>query len=650
MEHAFPGADMADKKNEKPAPRSDSGVERRGFLRLGTSVTALTGASAISALGVGAATAAPGDKNPPTSYVPTAEKGAPLGVATLDIDKKVPPGLLPDLSAIYARAGRLDARDFAAPGSGISAAAILAAIEAANGRPVYLHGTIDVGAGLVYAGTKAVNLVGNPGQTIISGSSDAATLIRCTGASPEPVNIRGLAVKQGGTEASASTLCRSCVRIENRTGMVTISENEFSGWVNAEGVKIIGGAGISICNNRFFNGFDTNPTKSSVGAIHVTGVVTGAEVKNNIMTGPPTNPWPIGIFFVGFERFAYATSQLTVTGNRISGLSRHAIGITHEDSPAVFNSGELIVSENIVSACREQGIKVKVAKRVHITDNFVTGCNTLPELSGELDGGINIQSSSESVICGNTVINDGTDGIRWDCKQTGAIAADESNLGRGNHTLSGNTVLNAANYGIRVGQGVTDLAVTGNTVVGGSNGIGVLPGTTDASLRIRRIAVTGNVVRGTSGSGIVAQGDDINITANIVTNTGTYGICVDAGNGFTIVGNTVSDAGQSGANRFGIRIGATASRNLVSGNTSGNRATNGQTHGLSLGAPAVVGVNNFDGNAIGRIHTPSNVLHAFNDAAPIAKPAVTGSKADGTALNNLLKQLAALGIIIDGTG
>lgn len=81
------------------ASQPGTGVKRRWLLRFGTLVTAFTGASAISAIGTSSAQAGPGEKNPPTAYVPTSEKGAPLGVATLDIESKIPPALLPDLSA-----------------------------------------------------------------------------------------------------------------------------------------------------------------------------------------------------------------------------------------------------------------------------------------------------------------------------------------------------------------------------------------------------------------------------------------------------------------------------------------------------------------------------------------------------------------------
>lgn len=97
---------MGDETGKKSPPEEATGIRRRGLLRFGTLVTAFTGASAISALGANSVQAAPGDKNPPMDYVPTAEKGAPSGVATLDVESKIPPTQLPDLSAEYVTQGQ----------------------------------------------------------------------------------------------------------------------------------------------------------------------------------------------------------------------------------------------------------------------------------------------------------------------------------------------------------------------------------------------------------------------------------------------------------------------------------------------------------------------------------------------------------------
>lgn len=90
---------MIDK--EPRAPQANDSPPRRGLLKLGALLAALTGASTVSAV---SANAAPSDKAQPNEYVPTAEKGAPSGVATLDVGSKLPESQLPDLTPIITTA------------------------------------------------------------------------------------------------------------------------------------------------------------------------------------------------------------------------------------------------------------------------------------------------------------------------------------------------------------------------------------------------------------------------------------------------------------------------------------------------------------------------------------------------------------------
>jgi hypothetical protein len=82
-------------------------------------MTALTGASAMSAINANSAQAGPGDKTAPATYVPISEKGAPSGVATLDAASKILPAQLPDFSATYVGKGSLvfNVKDYGALGN-----------------------------------------------------------------------------------------------------------------------------------------------------------------------------------------------------------------------------------------------------------------------------------------------------------------------------------------------------------------------------------------------------------------------------------------------------------------------------------------------------------------------------------------------------
>ena len=210
---------------KEPTSRLSAGVKRRGLLRLGTLITAFTGASTVAALAAEPAKAAPG-KPPAGDYVPLAEKGAASGVATLDVGSKIPAAQLPDLSATIKNGIEAAATDptgvlpatfvgrptapevtyFVMPrgkdaNDGLTLmsakASISAAIAAAgSNRPriilgvgaftlasdtLYPHGTVFVGAGsaltvLTYTGTGTALAPSTPGIRTFFPSFEGLTL------------------------------------------------------------------------------------------------------------------------------------------------------------------------------------------------------------------------------------------------------------------------------------------------------------------------------------------------------------------------------------------------------------------------------------------------------------------------------------------
>ena len=189
----FRGAAMADNKIRQEAS-PEAGIKRRGLLRFGTILTALTGASAVSSLAAGSAQAAPGDKNPPASYVPVAEKGVASGVATLDVESKIPPAQLPDLSSTYgptadgmkaafvSRPSAAEVTYFVTPrgndaNDGLTLmtakSTIDSAIAAAGSRRPRIHfgvGSFTVASGVLY-----------PYGTVFVGAGSALTTLTFTG-------------------------------------------------------------------------------------------------------------------------------------------------------------------------------------------------------------------------------------------------------------------------------------------------------------------------------------------------------------------------------------------------------------------------------------------------------------------------------------
>lgn len=266
---------------EETSPRdhatsqSDAGVMRRGLLRFGTLLTAFTGASAISAIGASSAEAAAGDKNPPTAYIPLSEKGAAQGVATLDRESKIPPALLPDLSAAFAT--------MAPKPTGVAATdianvqSLLNSLETFGGGEVRLHGGdyemyIDI-----------------PKLCAITGASEGATVIRLpNGANRNVIQSKGFVVFDAAKN-TMSTLdgVPHGVRIENVRIDGNRANNTSGGGVALWAIRsTIRNVYIRNCKGR---GFYSN------GVDGTTGGGADGQVENLI-----ENVWINGCGGVGF--------------------------------------------------------------------------------------------------------------------------------------------------------------------------------------------------------------------------------------------------------------------------------------------------------------------------------------------------------------
>lgn len=333
-------------------------VQRRGLFKFGTLAAAFTGASAISAMGANGAQAAAGDKNPPNSYVPVAEKGAASGVATLDTESKIPAAQLPDLSANYVGKAKLaqliiNVKDYGAAGDGVSddTAAVRAAIDAApKGATVYYPpGTYKITAGLT---------VTTPGLRFSAGSRDYGTVIKCTTPGVTILTVKATQfindvtlIGDGGTQGAGATVngldvfgdtagntdctiggsfifLNQAVKLRGRNADVnraTIS-NSLIG-VQLDGVDItyhtaapVGGdkRGNQIRNCRFHDVSDI--------ALEITSTAktVHATVENNFFdSGSPTRA------IVASGTATNIHNRLTIKGNKITESTADAISLTY---------------------------------------------------------------------------------------------------------------------------------------------------------------------------------------------------------------------------------------------------------------------------------------------------------------------------------
>lgn len=206
-------------------------VGRRGLLRFGTLLSALTGASVATTFSASATYAAPGDKNPPSAYVPVAEKGSPLGVATLDPNAKIPSTQLPDLSQTYGSYSVLATPErfpgIDPTGETDSATGLQAAIDAVpeGGTVIVPLGNYAIGARIFKSGKSFT--IQAFGARFIKTVNDA--LFDFHGSYEPPMTVSSLNPATITDDTAGSTL-----------GTAITVESGPTGWVRGDIVKVYG--------------------------------------------------------------------------------------------------------------------------------------------------------------------------------------------------------------------------------------------------------------------------------------------------------------------------------------------------------------------------------------------------------------------------
>lgn len=255
-------------------------VKRRKILRFGTLLTAVTGATAISALEASDAHADLGETNP-VGYVPMAEKGAASGVATLDLQAKIPSEQVPDLSAIYATVIGVPAtlgNDSTNASAGIQVA--LDQAHAAGGGTVYipdgiyrLQTTLKIGSNThLQLSKRATMKRGSATNSLLQNKHDGTT-----GGYGQASNIRVSGGTWDGNAGSWATNC-TIMSFGHADGVTLESvtfKNLFGFWHE---VELNGVRGGRVINCRFLD--------------RVNGGSRHAEmVQLDLMYGPGGFPW-----------------------------------------------------------------------------------------------------------------------------------------------------------------------------------------------------------------------------------------------------------------------------------------------------------------------------------------------------------------------
>ncbi|MCO4276552.1 right-handed parallel beta-helix repeat-containing protein [Pseudarthrobacter sp. HLT3-5] len=446
-------------RNEGQPPREIPAVlRRRQLLNLGTLLTALTGASAISALGANGAAAAPGNTTLPNLYVPLTEKGTASGVATLDLESKIPLAQLPELSATYATldsAGRqpvrkgelfLNVKDYGAAGDGVAddSPPLQAALNAAL-----------------------------PDSTIFFPSGRYRLVSGLTSASPR-VHLTGSGIIRADTpEMTMLTV----------TGPGTTASIHFDG-----GNKAAVGARVTAAGCQLVDGLLEN-FRSEAGGATAIRVETegGVLIERNVIANVTAVGDKVTGNSVGASRAVLVTSRSAATGsnivrhNRISsilGEEGDAIQILFGLSP--FLTARAVISGNLIETVSRRAIKVQ-GSDCSVTDNTYTHLGPAP--AGTAAALIDVIHSDRVLVSGNVLDSTYFTGIQASGqpqKSTGVQILD-------NVVRSGTAIV-----GIYVAN-MVHCKVQGNTVEGGSAGIWAT-GSSDVN-------ILSNILKGIDGAG-----------------------------------------------------------------------------------------------------------------------------------------------------
>lgn len=552
-------------KRDHETPRSDSGVKRRGLLRLGTLITAFTGASALTAIGVSSAQAGPGDKTPSTAYVPVSEKGAPMGVATLDLDSKIPRVLLPDLSATFVPK---DSLAFEAMSHGIKADgftndapalnSLITAISAAGGGTLRLPmgRTTRITSSVVMKSNVA--LEGHGYSTVISLGANVNGSGMITIGAVSNVTVRNLRL-----------IGNSATNTQTNSGIWGAAPGGRSN-ILIEGVTVedVSYAGIAILG-------DTNrvAVNTDVKIVNCTTANTGAHgllLQWGVDNG----------HIINCTTTKYAQLQPDVCGIT-NGRQAYDTSIK---GCFVDGTGALGSTQNGISLDWAYG-------RCVCVDNTVVNC---PALSIEIGG------CADTTVANNTV----TDGSKSGIQFTGYVPQEQSSYGV---TVTGNTITRCTTgIGFQMGGDTTGISTPATRRATRSRAYSVntiiaqrrrLYKATTAGISAATIpAALGNTVAGaTVSDGMVVWTDlgpinaDFTISGNVVKNCTAHGIEVLYAYGFTVSGNHVSRCAWSGIKINQNCNGFAVTGNDLDGNNTAAAVTDGNLKIETLGAIAHVG-------------------------------------------------------------
>jgi Ca2+-binding RTX toxin-like protein len=482
-----------------------------------------------------------------------------------------------------------------------------------------------------------------------------------------------------------------------------IAQNVISG-NSGGGIRLRGGSGNRVEGNLI--GTDQTGTLDRGNAGHgiwvsegeTNSTVGGTTVAaRNVISGNNAD----GIIITGLA------GQITVSGNYIGlnaagtgvvpngGLSGYGRGVTVFNCPGNMIGGTAAGARNVISGNIDSGVFITGAASAGnvVAGNYIGTDAAGNANRGNIGHGVNIADAPNNTIggtatgAGNVISGNGTLGVevagvkisgptstgnrvqgnKIGTNAVGTAAVPNvygvylfdapSNIIGGPEAGAGNLIAGNANYGVillannsLVQGNLVGLGQDGSTVIGGHFVAGVYSGPGHTGNQIR-----GNVISGSTGSGVMLRGGSGNTVAgNLIgtDKTGTLGrgnsvgiLVIEGATGSTIGGTTTVDRNViSGNDSDGVRINGPSGTITVMGNYIGLNATG--TAALGNSGSGVLITGGSTANTIGGATVAAGNSLAFNAGAGVQ---VTGGSGSTIRLNSLYSN-GGLGIDLGAAG
>jgi len=495
-----------------------------------TSVAGKTGAVTLTAADAGA--------------VPTTDKGATNGVATLDGTTHVPTAQIPDLSGSYATTSALTAEASTARTNEANAS-LLTTGTVADARLPLTAQAATLSSTYALATERGVNALKN--GCAGNGTTDDTTALH---ACRDAAATLGVPVFLPAATYLVTTLALNVAgQVWNLADGATI---KLKAATTTTGIVTITGAGVTFRGGKI-DGNQANQTYVwaagvNVGAANVT--VEDVEVTALLGDGIKLDTGSTGCLISG--NYCHDSGITTNASSGIrstSGTHNRIIGNRCENN-GVYGTGDATYDGN----------GIYLAGQTLVGNNLVAN----NQCSGNARRGIKVQELGATVT-GNMLVGN----------STGIGVTDSPNPLDTPTVITGNMIGSSALQGLQL-DNCSFLTITGNTIVdSGSHGVG-------GSSSTDNVVFTGNTVLRSIGKGLnLAYCHDWQISGNLILNSQEatadgYGVVLNNTGGncvrINIVGNTCQNSGTLTGQTHGFVLGTADYVNMV-----GNMAINGLT-------------------------------------------------------------------------